>query len=304
MAAEPSLAKSVGGPVQDLLLRPFIRRMKFLYTGVLDRDDVFVLGTMDERDFKQTDTAYAIAVVHVSDPALKDSLHAWLRSFHVDPTTPGVVQITTIASAMNKVKWDITKVPLLVRGDGLILLGTEVPEDEEEEEAMPATPYLVDEEEKEEEEEDDIKKLMKILVYHPITSYYNYSKVQAMAQDYCAIFIDKTTPSHFEPVVAHDTLHTVRVMLDADAMAASPVGSVHPYRLRTILTRGLDLINTKHLVGPKKPEPTAIGLRIWRLSGSTLGFGHCYERDGLTLAAIRFNASIVPKMMPQGVTES
>lgn len=259
--------------VQTLFLRPFIRRMKFLYTGMVAREHVYVLGTHDEADFKFCDPDQAIGMVAVHHPEWQALLAAWFTALGLDLTQPGALHLVDLAALLNKAKWEMEALTLVRHEAGHL------------------SAHFGEQE---------------VVVYHPITAYFVFDKTTTLAQEYLAVFLDGHDAVHEEPLcVEEGAVHLAKIT--EEAIRASPLGAAHPSPVRMLLTRGLDLLQTKPVqeqltalfgVEPALATPGFVGLRLWNPSGRGVCYGHVLASPAVTMAAVRCNAFVLPRYHP------
>jgi hypothetical protein len=103
----------------NIFVRPYIRRMKFLYTGISNIDNVYFLGTdnpekygvpKNKEHFKFCYPGQSIGVVKITSQETKELVQLYLSIYGEKLNNPGHIDILKFSSYMSKIKWDIDKI--------------------------------------------------------------------------------------------------------------------------------------------------------------------------------------------------
>jgi hypothetical protein len=101
------------------LVKPYFRRMDYLYTGISDSNTIYFLGTdnpgkygipKNKEHFKFCYPGQSVGVVSVDDLEIQKTIFSYLGVYGEKLKYPGYVDILKFSSYMTKIKWNLDKV--------------------------------------------------------------------------------------------------------------------------------------------------------------------------------------------------
>lgn len=273
-----------GEIVKDYLLRPFMRRQTYLYTGLSTGPDCYVLGSVNnwtpkdrKAEYETRDPNQSVALVIPRCAIVVAELRRWLQEFqhqfNIPTDVPGAINLTMLAGYYTKTGWLCSDAVLpfswnmdgVLRGPDRALKGGETRYD---------------------------------TVYTPTFSQYFYATIETFAQNamnaairgdrpVCRYSVNPSpTENLLDVIVPHADLQTV-------------FGETYPGLIRVALTKGVDAVSAQHLTGRKKdPDiPTFHGVVLWRRTADAFGldYGHLYDSPTTQFLAYRPYACAFPR---------
>lgn len=258
--SKPLSDKKVHDLVQKIFLRPYARRMKYIYTGMLTTKDIYVLGNRDEESYKFAEHNQAMGLVKITDAETLKYIEDWFAASIIPFfTKAGVLDIVQLSTLVKKYNYRMQDVPFQQDMWGRVYVVTEA-----------NTP---------------------VYVYVPFILFFIFDIYRTMALHYNTVFFEHQKP--YGDVTVSDEIKTnyKRIYVDRQDMVTYPgLGTMYPGTFKTVLTKGLDFIVAKHV-----DIQTALfyGLRIWHLSGNGVSYGFMHKTDTYTCVAARMNAVAV-----------
>lgn len=89
------------------------RRCVFLYTGLMSNTNCYFLATTKDTDIRKSDKEFAINIVRITDDELNTKIKEFFNFFEIDLCNLSVINLKTISSVLNKVKWDFSKLKIV-----------------------------------------------------------------------------------------------------------------------------------------------------------------------------------------------
>lgn len=255
--ANPFTDKKLHETIQSIFLRPFARRMKYIYTGMHISSDVYVLGNIDEEDYRFVARNQAMGLVQIKDPEIAEKIRNW---FSVSDLSlfdrPGILNIVELMTIVKKYKYKIADVPFYTHFDGCIYAEVE------------ASKYTC--------------------IYMPFRLFFIFDIYLSAARHYYNVFVyDKGAYADIPLTEAIEQNYKKIVVSKKEMQQYDHLSRLFPGTFKTILLKGLDYIVAKNT---DIQNAISYGVRLWHLSGNSLSYGFKYETKNYMCVAARMNA--------------
>lgn len=260
--------------LQNVLMRLHLRKHRFLYTGLLERDDVLVMGNYREDKFSFGDPEQTVGVLHLKDDSLKESVHLLLSKFGFKLTQQPmqIIHLTTLLSALEGVKWDADMLPATVHKDGS------------------TTVFYRDQD---------------VLVAEPVEEFYTYATLVSRVSSFLVTVPNDTAGSLVIPFTKDDepdeSVRTITIL--HEQVKGTPLEKRIPTTAKFIITKGIEWLSVKAFLKEKESEKDrkepfdyTYGLRLWAPedTGREFRLGGYFTCDEFTLLSARMNVFVVP----------
>ncbi len=254
-----SQAKLLAETVKQIFFSPFVRMMRFIYTGITDFPDVFVLGTDKEDKFRYGKPDQGLALVHLKQGNRKLIITEFFTKLDIGNNRHEVVNLSQLGTLLTKCKWNIAAVTThRDKLDRLVLtLATG---------------------------ETDI-------IAEPVQTYFVFQKIKYLIQSYISALLTKSQLSYIYPYSGDDNTKLTKIVIDSAELSKVGFTTLPVGYIRVMITRGLDWLQTKDII--KTNPNSSVGLRFWCPSGSSLFYMHVCENDEFVIATTRCNFFLI-----------
>ena len=253
--------KFVENYIRDKFMRPFKRRLKYIYFGLDVAPDTFVLSTTDDTEFKYCEPLQATGIVQILNPEHLEKIEQWLAYCQLDQTKPFVCYFELLVQSLSKEKWDNPHLRFEQRPDEIVL---------------------------------HLSNGAQITIARRVETYFTLSKLQQVANEYRdALLSDR---GFYFDTEYTDTQSTslVKQAVDCSKFDARYVD------VTLVLLVGLDLLVQKSLIVKDVPHASAIRMWT-APSVNSFRFGSYYKTADLRIAVARDNIFVFPKKRIEGV---
>lgn len=253
-------ARKLSELVKLIFFTPFSRKLRYLYTGLSTRSDVFILGNHKEEKFRYGDPEQSLGFVHLKPGSIHNTICNWFNTLDVNTQRYEVIDLIATGSFLNKCKWDMSKISTTRNLQNQLVLGLDTGETE--------------------------------IVSDVIETYFMFEKIRNLTNTYIEALLDKTTPVYTYPFRGDDTARVYKLLIPFE-IKNNPTIKKH---FRVIITRGVDWLTVKDL--PPTTEPNSVALRFWSPTdtSSVYYYMHVYESNTLILAETRCNFFLLPRI--------
>lgn len=248
-------AKQMEADLKELLLQPFSRRLRYLYGGFSHQyDDFFVMGSSDEGDVnKFANSDHAMGIIRVKDVQLMERTKGYLLKLGFKLTDFVYIDVPALSSILGKVKWDLEKI--VVEKD--LITGQFVA-------VRIATP--------EELESPDYEPVSKVIAT-PYEDLFTVAKIRRAVDDYLPMFTNPTD-AYSHPYAFEQKENVVGIRILPEMYKDSPIGKVFKSPLAFLVSKGMDLLDLRHL---KTETPKFLGFRFRIVDGRSVIYAHFAE---------------------------
>jgi len=293
--------KQFGELIQHVFLRPFSRGPGLIYTGIVDIDNTYVMTNRSEEKYKYAEPLLSIGIVTIINVDQAKLIRSWFDSFKIPWKNYGLFHLSRLCTVMSKLKWDMTRIQMHVDPNtGIISVAPTDPsieitiqetdddddldDDGTEDYVAPAVP------------EDTTPLINGIVIFEAASSISVHTKTIHHVNEYLNVVRDTKFPQyHYTPTIAPaDVAHRIRI--DYADIAATPVGIAFGASIRTIVTKGQDLLVTKFLDEKrlKQKKPPGVGrIVFWPCGGGALDYVHHYIDDDYEFVMSRCNSVLI-----------
>ena len=318
---KPKLAKDhpnrqLENYVKSYFSRPFLRRLKYILTGLVQDEHFYIFGNVLDMDSEYSDSRQCTGLVKIHDERIALIIRDWLRSFHITFSTYGFIYIDNIIQIMNKAKWNRDDVVVVLQPNGVItatLKDLKATEDliktivvKEPEESNGDDETSEDGSESEEPSSDaEEAPVLSIVLYRPTDSHFTMIKQNELVENYHRIFFKEEPPFYDVLIEKEEKIiyQTVEGSLIKEMLSLSY--NCHTFKL--VLFLGHDLISFKHFL-PKNPEAETsstdplfqYGIRLWNDGHRCLNFGSYFRDAVASIVLSRDNIFIFPRPRGEG----
>lgn len=248
--------------IQNLFLKPDMRRSSFLYCGFSGiPENCFVFGS-DPKEMEYGNPKQSLYMVHVKDPQMLEDVKTFLERFHIDLHKTEIIAFASLVSVAGKHKLDETVVTYRNTFDELMI----------------QAPSL---------ECDRVLTL-------GYDSLFILNQFAVTARGYVDTLMNQRgAETYHYPIDIPDPKETLfYVVVPHEDFSDTVVGSHYPSTLRVLLCRGIDWLVLKPLL--KDFKITQAGLEFWTFSGSTLRYAFCIRTDKADFLGARCNVLLIP----------
>ena len=91
------------------------RRTKFLYTNMLENDNIFLTSRLDN-EVVSTDINFYFTYLEIKED--KEEIYNFLNQFYINKKEDFVFNMHTLLALLNKIKWDLSKIKVNIINDG------------------------------------------------------------------------------------------------------------------------------------------------------------------------------------------
>lgn len=255
--AKPLTDKKTYDVIQSLFLRPFARRMKYIYTGMDIADNTYVLGNIDEEEYRFVARNQAMGLVHIKDAETHDLVTSWFEKSGMSFfDRPGLLHIVELSTLVKKYNYHMDAIPFQADGDGCIHA--------------------------------EVEPSKYICIYTPFYLFFIFDIYRSAASQYAAVFIDHIGLYADLPITEAIETAYKKVVVPKDQMQRYDyLAPIFPGTFKAVLLKGLDYIVIKNTDIQKA---SCYGVRLWHLSGNALSYGFRYETETQVCVAARMNA--------------
>lgn len=254
----PSEEKQLEACVKALFFQPFIRRLPYLYTLGID-SPYFTIGTDAEKDFHFGNAATSIAVIEILDPEWLTRLKQWFNTLLISPLCLEIIDLSTIAAMCSKVKWKMDQLTIYRGDDQLLYL------------------RLLEGEAK--------------CVSALYTSIFTLNVIQNIQSTYLKMLTDPQS-SYVYPYTYQGGPNTQKITISKTDLNGVLSGYYQKQDLQLLVTRGLDLIETKHLSPDESKE---VALRFMPIDGQSILYGHSLTTAQYRMIESRCHMFLIPR---------
>lgn len=254
--------KTIENVIINKILRPYKRRLKYLYTDINLSRNTFIFSNVDEVKFTYCEPLQTTGIVRILNKEHLDLFIKFLDYCKIDLTGLYTCYFTDLLNQWNKVNWDLTKLIFIKNSTITTVTNLDTQED--------------------------------IIVASSINTYFNLVKIETIASDYINAFINNKFVYLDIPYddVQKGTISSF--VIEGQSLQES---SLIPYISKTInlvLINGLDILLTKSLIEKDKKYSSCI--RLWnQLSTNSLNYGCYYKDQDIIVCSARDNVCLFPK---------
>lgn len=247
--------KFVENYMRDKFMRPFKRRLKYIYFGLDVDTTTFVLSTTEDTEFKYCEPLQSTGIVQVLHPEHLEKIEQWLAYCQLDRSKPFVCYFELLIQLLSKEKWDNPHLRFEGSADEVAL-------------------YLTDG--------------TRVIIARRVETYFTLSKLQQVADEYRKALLSDT--GDFFDIEYVDTPSVPVVKQVVDCSKFNPM-----YREVTlVLLVGLDLLIQKSLIAKGVAHAGAIRMWTTS-GVNSFRFGSYYKTDDFHIAVARDNIFVFPK---------
>lgn len=248
--------------IQNTLMRIHDRRMRYLYTGMFDQDDVLVLGTHREDEFKFGNPEQSIALMNITHEETKDLIIKFLSLFGVtvNKLPMLVVGLADLVSFSNKLKWDLSTTTLREDDNGAI--------------TAVSGEHSVD-------------------VAIPVDSHYTYVRLCSQISILRDALLGDKHEMIYIPLDPDDVVPIRRIILNPDVFVKTSLEKMVKYPLKFLISRGRDLLTPKKLIEKSEAGSYTYGLHVWSPSGAEFCYAGYFRNENFTVLSGRLNMFIL-----------
>ena len=258
--------------IQSLFLRPFARRMKYIYTGMDISSDVYVLGNIDEEEYRFVARNQTMGLVQIKDQDTCSRVRKWFDASGLSLfNCPGILHIVELSTIVKKYKYRIDMIPFETDKDGCVYA--------------------------------EVEPSKHICVYTPFYLFFIFDIYLSAAHRYYNVFVQNKGVYADLPITEAIEYGYKKIIIPKKQMCQYDyLSPVFPGTFKAVLLKGLDHIVAKNI---DIQNAVCYGVRLWHLSGRSLSYGFKYETETSIYVAARMNAvAILSKHeTPQATTK-
>ena len=253
--------KFVEAYMRDKFSRPFKRRMKYLYFGLEVPENLFVLSTTEDVEFKFCEPLQATGLLQIDNPEHLQKIKQWLTFCKLDVTKPFIWYYEVMINLLNKKNWKNPNIVYVATADQVTMQidGGDV-----------------------------------VLIARRVETYFTITKLQAVINEYRDVLLDNKGQHYDITYEDKKSASIVSQTVPENTLFEKGLMSVPQRSLTLVLLAGLDLLIKKSLILEKVENESAI--RMWTTPGTnSFRFGSYFRDTDISIAVARDNIFVFPK---------
>jgi len=254
----------------DRFLRPFGRRLQYIYTGFEHNEDIFVLSNIEDIDFKYCEPLQTTGLIKIHNQDHCNAVISWLTRFGAGRNEPRLVYFGNIVAALNKEMGTSTNITITTDPIGAVYVSLGVDK--------------------------------KILASRPIDTHFTLTQLQHYVEKYATVFFTDTMTKHDVTIPdAQKANKLVMLPISGEALYKAGVLESSCRDVTLCLRPGQDYLIIKSLLQAKTPYTS--GIRLWA-DGSPhcINFGGFFNNPDISLSVVRDNIFVFPKVIDRSIS--
>lgn len=253
--------KFIESYMKDKFLRPFGRRLKYIYLGLDRCDDIFVLSDTEDTDFKYCDSMQTTGLIKIKNTDHLSKIIQWFDYCKIDRFSPCIFYFNRMISILNKMKWDDPDIKIIKDVDKNVIMSTSLYGD--------------------------------VVISSVITTHFTLTKLQSFVDKYTDAFFNNKDCYYDEPCGLEKTESVIIKQIAGQNLYDNKVLQFHSDDVKLVLLSGLDLLVFKSLVVPNKDRK--FGIRLWADNKyGCVNYGSFFDDDDISVCTSRDNIFIFP----------
>lgn len=253
--------KFVEAYLNNKFLKPFVRRLKYIYFGLDHPENIFVLSDTEDIKFKYCEVMQTTGMVKIHNCEDLNKIFRWLDFYKIDRSIPSIFYFNQLVSILNKITWNNPSIKIEKNQQNIVTLS--LPEGES------------------------------IIIAQPIDTYFTLTKLQGFVNKYTQIFFEDNNNCY--DIIPMETKKTTIITTSVSCTELQNAGLLDKSceDINLVLLPGLDLLVSKSLI--TKNKEYKYNIRLWSDNGKQcINYGSFYTDADISVCTSRDNVFIFP----------